>query len=483
MDISKKKILRDSLIYTILPKISFVAALLILPIISPYLTLEDYGVYGLLMAYISIFQIVMVLGQNILLQNSFFTHKIAYKLVWKRSFGLMIIAGLISSIIFYFIVYFTMMDKLGNNFIYVIIMVSFFFTFSPIDVIVVNYYVLKEKSLQYAYGAALTGLIAAGTTLISIKYLKMGYMGWIITLPVTVLTSYLYYFRRIFIKEGIVPQFKLKRKFLFWALRIGLPLTPHQLSLFILGISDRILLQYMHVPIKNIGFYSQGYNLGSQGSIVVNGIFQSLSRKLQDGFRGETERHRLFIRKLMIFVPLLISCILFMASLWTKEAFFILFRNPALREAYPVTIVVLCSYMFWSVYTFFTYPLSIKNKTFSVSIISLAAASVNIIGNIILIPYFGIWAALGVTYFSYMIFGFAGLLNKENRLFLNKYVNTFKLCVFLFGVNILLFVITYLNKDMSVVFKATITVFMLSIFGLFIKKFILRELNYAVSDI
>jgi O-antigen/teichoic acid export membrane protein len=395
----------------------------------------------------------------------------------------MTITGLLSSVLFYFIVHLTMMDKLGNNWPIVVVMVSLFFTFSPIDVIVVNYYILMEKAAAYAYGAALTGFVATCTTLVSIKYFKMGYLGWVIALPITVLMSYIYYFRRIVIKEKIIPQLKLKKKFLTNALKIGLPLTPHQLSLFILGISDRLLLEYLRVPIKQIGLYSQGYNLGSQGNIVVNGVFQALSRKLQEGFRNDSEGHKSFIRKTMIFIPLLISIILFTGSLWTREIFFFLFRKPELREAYPITIVVLCSYMFWSVYTFFTYPLSIKNKTFSISLISLTAAGVNIIGNIILIPYFGIWAALGVTYFSYMIFGFAGLLNSENRIFLNKYINITKLCIFHFGINIVLFVAAYFSKDFGIISKMLLTILILSALGLFIRKSTSKKTDYEISDI
>jgi O-antigen/teichoic acid export membrane protein len=435
------------------------------------------------MAYISVFQIVIVLGQNILLQNSFFTHKKNYKLVWKRSFGLMTIAGFISSVIFFIIIRFTMMEELGEHWFSIFVMVGLYLTFSPIDTVVVNYYVLKEKALRFAYGAALSGLITVLVTLITIRYLKIGYLGWIICLPISILVSYLYYFRRIFIEERIFMQLKLKKNFVVTALKIGLPLTPHSLSLYILGISDRLLLQYLRVPINSIGFYSQGYNLGSQGNIVVNGIFQSLTRKMQDGFRNDTDYNRLFIRKLMIFVPLLISVIMFSGSLWAREVFLFLFRKPELRMAYPVTIVVLCSFMFWSIYTFFTFPLTIKNKTFSVSVISLTAAGVNIIGNIIFIPYFGIWAALGVTYFSYMIFGFAGLLNKENREYLNKYVNIIKLCIVLFAVNILLFAISWFSQNADFMLKGAITLLLLAVFGLFTKKFVLKKNDYALSDI
>ena len=470
MNFSKRKIFIDSLIYTILPKVSFIAALLILPWITPYLTLKDYGVYGLLMAYITIFQTVMILGQNILLQNSFFTYQDKYKLVWRRSFAIMIIAGLASCIIFGLILYFTLLDKLGDNSLKIFIMVSIYFILSPIDTVVVNYYVLKEKSLPYAYGSALTGLTTTLITLITVKYLRYGYMGWVISLPIAVIMSYLYYFKRVFIIEKIIPEFRFNRRFLKKALKIGLPLTPHQLSLYILGISDRLLLEYFKIPIKSLGFYSQGYNMGSQGNVITNGVFQALSKKIQEGFRGTDERSRIFIRKAIIIVPITISIIFFLGSLWMKEVFFVLFRNPELRQAYPISIVVICSYMFWSIYTFFTYPLSIKNNTLSVSKISVTAGVFNIVGNIILIPYYGVWAALGVTYLLYVIFGFAGLLNKENRTFLNTYINISKISLYLFLLNVFLFAMAYISKDLDFLYKFFITISLMLVLLFVFKK-------------
>jgi O-antigen/teichoic acid export membrane protein len=477
MNISKRKVFLDSIIYTLLPKVSFIASLLILPWVTPYLTLKDYGIYGLLMAYITLFQIAMVLGQNVLLQNSFFSHKSNYKLVWRRSFAIMIIAGILSSCVFGLIFYFNLQYKIGSNSLSVFVLICIYLILSPLDTIVINYYVLKEKSLPFAFGAALSGVITTIITLITIKYLKLGYLGWIISLPVNIIISYLFYFRRIFLEEKIIPHFLFKKHFLKTALRVGLPLTPHQLSMYVLGISDRLLLEYFKVPIKSIGLYSQGYNLGSQGNIVTNGVFQALSKKIQVGFRSNDQASKSFIKKLIIIVPLVISSIFFFASLWMKEVFFILFKNPELNQAYPIAIIVLSSYMFWSIYSFFTYPLSISGKTFSISKISLLAASVNIIGNIILIPYYGIWAAVGVTYVSYIVFGFAGLLNKQNRLFLNKYINIVRVCFFLFGINLALFIISYLNKNSGLSLKIAITIIFFCCFGFFLQK-VYKQKNY-----
>lgn len=476
MEINKKIIFRDSLIYAFLPKISFIASILILPFITPYLTLVDYGIYGLIMAYVTVLQVVIVLGQNIILQNSFFEYKNNFYLVWRRSFGIMTIAGLLGSIIFMIVVYTTMSNSLKDNCLVVIILVGIYLILSPLDTIAVNYYVLKEKSVPFAYGAALSGIIAVICTLISIKYLKLGYVGWVISLPLVSVIKYIFYFKQIYINEKIIPKFRIKKRFILKVLRVSLPLTPHQLSLYILGASDRVLLQYFAVNTKLIGFYSQGYNLGANGSIIIDGVFQAISKKLQEAFRGKDEEHRIFVKKTMIFVPISISLFLFIVSLWMKTAFLFLFRNPELQQAYSVTIVVLSSYMFWSIYTFFTYPLSIQNKTFLISKISIIAAIFNVIGNVIFIPYFNIWATLGTTYCSYMIFGFAGLFNKENRLFLDRYIDIKKLCAALLILNVLLFFIAFIIKDVSVYGKLTISFITVGAFYLLYKKLYLTNI-------
>ncbi len=463
MNNSHNKLLVDTLVYIILPKMSFIASLLILPWISPFLTLNDYGIYGLLISYISVFQVLIGLGQVILLQNSFFSMARNYKLVWRRSFGLMMLFSLISILFFIIIVKCTLADRLSDNIEIVIVLISIYFILSPIDSIIINFYSLREQSIPYAIGMGIIGLTTTIITLVTIRYFRLGYMGWVFSLPLTAILTHLYFFKRIYLVEKIYPQFKFKNRFLVQSLKIGLPLSPHQISLYILGVSDRLLLEYFRIPTTIIGFYSQGYSIGSQGSILVNGVFQAFAKKIQNGFRGDDYHKLLFIRKSIIIIPILISLILFLGSLWCREAFLILFKNPELQKSYPISIVVLSSYMFWSVYSFFTYPLSIKNKSFSISKITILAATINIIGNIILIPFYGYWASLGVTYFSYIVFGFAGLLNNENRRFLNKYLNITKFCFAMLILNVVLLLIAYLFKDASIIIKTVLTLSTLAV--------------------
>lgn len=437
--------------------------MIIMPIISHYLTLNDFGLYGLILAYLGVFQILVTVGQSIVIQNAYFEYKAQYSLIWRRSFGLMTIAGLISAIIFTLLIYGFMSRQMGSDWIPVSIMVSIYLVLIPIDTIASTFFVLHERPLPYAICSAIVGVLAVVLNLFTIKYLKWGYLGWVITLPVSTIIMYIFYFRIFFIKEKLYPYFFFNRRFFREAIRVGGPLTPHQMSLYVLGASDRLLLEFFGLSTSQIGYYSQGYNIGSMAGVFVNGIFQALARKLQDGFRGKEDSHRIFIKKIILWVIVSVSIILFIGSLWMREIFLFLFRTPQLQKAYPIAIIVMCSYMFWTIYTFFTYPLSIKKETFSISKITLLAAVVNIIGNIILIRYYGIWAAAGVTYFSYMIFGIGGLFNKSNRQFLEQYLKIKKITVMLFFLNVFLFVIAYSLRDIQFQYKIYTTLFILMV--------------------
>ena len=166
MTFFNKKIFFNSLIYTILPKISIVSSLLILPFISPYLTLKDYGIYGLLMSYVGIFHMFIGLGQVVLLQNSYFSHKNKYKLIWRRSYAIMILAGILTSVFLSFLLNFFLADELGSKFWLVVVMVSIYLVLSPLDYIVINFYLLNIKQNKYKFGNTCLKLLDISSTLL-----------------------------------------------------------------------------------------------------------------------------------------------------------------------------------------------------------------------------------------------------------------------------------------------------------------------------
>ena len=158
--VTRPKILINFLIYTLLPKLSTILFFFILPFVSKNLTLNDYAIYGLVSAYLLIFQFFTILGQNVVLQNSFFVFKNHFHLIWSRSFGLMTLAGILSSIILSFLLYFTLYDKFNGYFFVVISCLTIYLILSPIDTIAATYFILREDPLPFTIISLIGGLFS-----------------------------------------------------------------------------------------------------------------------------------------------------------------------------------------------------------------------------------------------------------------------------------------------------------------------------------
>lgn len=468
---SQLKYLINIIVYTILPKLPTISFFFILPFVSKYLTLDDYAVFGLVSAYLLVFQFLVISGQNVLLQNSFFELKHKFHLVWSRSFGLMTLSALVSASILTLILFLTLKNELGANFKLTVSCLSLFLILSPIDTVASTFFVLKERPLIYSLISLLNGAVSVSVFYYVVKVCKMGYMGWMIMWPSGALVSYVLYTIILYREFRIYPKLVSSFRFKSNALKKGLPLVPHQLSLMLLSSSDRLLLQFYGVPSKSIGLYSQGYTIGAYGLYFVNGFFQAFARKLQEVFRNSHEEaSRRFLKEIIFISSILISLLLFVFSLFTKDFFLLMFQKEDLQNGYSIAYIVLCSYMFWTLYSYFTYPLLIFNKTKEVFYISGTAAIFNVIGNIIFIPFYGIYSALFMTYASMVVFGIVGLLNRSNRAFFSNILNLKKYIFFISLLNIILLLVASISIDLSIVFKLLIIVICLLMSYIAIKQ-------------
>ena len=75
------QIFKSSFYYGVIPKISTLINVLLLPIITPYLTPYDYGIWGIISSYSGMFLAIAPLGLHMHLSNSYFEYK-KWQLVW-----------------------------------------------------------------------------------------------------------------------------------------------------------------------------------------------------------------------------------------------------------------------------------------------------------------------------------------------------------------------------------------------------------------
>ena len=110
-----RKLLKSSAIYGIAPSVPKIVGILILPLITKYLTDVDYGIAGTIMAYTSALAAFSTLGFNVCLQVSFFRSKGQYKILWRQIYGFLQIWMLVFAIIQGTILYFIIPEEASDN--------------------------------------------------------------------------------------------------------------------------------------------------------------------------------------------------------------------------------------------------------------------------------------------------------------------------------------------------------------------------------
>ena len=82
-----KELFKGSVIYGIAPFVPKILTVLLLPILTKYLTSTDYGVIGTITSITFAVQALQDLGLRPLLANHFYKCKYQYKVIWREIYG------------------------------------------------------------------------------------------------------------------------------------------------------------------------------------------------------------------------------------------------------------------------------------------------------------------------------------------------------------------------------------------------------------
>ena len=98
-------LLKKSVWFGIIPKLPTFINILILPFVTPYLTANDYGVWGIISSYTGIFISIYTLGLHMHLSNSYYEYGDKYRYVWGRILYLLLVLSVFFSCILFFIIW------------------------------------------------------------------------------------------------------------------------------------------------------------------------------------------------------------------------------------------------------------------------------------------------------------------------------------------------------------------------------------------
>lgn len=223
---------------------------------------------------------------------------------------------------------------------------------------------------------------------------------------------------------------KVKWEYCKYALKIGVPMIPHTLSVNLLSSSDRIMIREL-CGAEEAAVYTISYTVASAVTLVRASLNKAWTPWFFDALAaGEHDRIRQRSRTYVDMFLLLMVGIMLVAPeivlvLGGKQYYEARFIVP------PVMSGLVCQFL----YTLYVNVETFYKKTFSISVGTMTAALLNIVLNLIFIPQFGYMAAAYTTLAGYLVlllihFGFVKFRIRQAQLFYNK--NFFlKLCCFI----------------------------------------------------
>lgn len=460
-----KKLFTDTAIYGLAPQIPKVAGVLALPVITRYLTELDFGVYGIMMSSVGVVSVLSTLGMRVPLANSFYKSPGQYRWAWRQIYGFLILWNLPYALLLALAIYFFIPQAAMEHALLIILLnVLPVVFFGPTSTIGMLHYQLNRKPIQIAWRLVVAGLLTVGFNIWFIAGMRMGYMGWFWSNCIVTMLTNVSYVIPMNMQLGLKPIFNFKRRFIRRSLKVALPTIPHYYSLFLLNVSDRLVMQQLRVPTADIGIYNGAYLVANQVQALGGAATTAVGPLMNVEYKKRNDR---LARNLVFVLQLTFFGITVLLGLWLKEVFQLLIKNKAIQDSYHIGIILLMSYNYRPMYVGANNKLMYEEKTHLLVRITFVAGLINVILNIILIPIYGFAIAAYTTFVGLMYMGYASYFFKTFRR-LNS--SPFYPMIWL-GVTVGLTVLCYFLVDALPLVKAVISIIVIGIIVPLINKF------------
>jgi O-antigen/teichoic acid export membrane protein len=388
-----------------------VLSVFLLPFLTPYLTSYDFGVWGLVLTYTGLLSGIKDFGLTQLVVNVFFQRKKNYQTIWRLYYGWLLLWSiafvLIQALVLWVALYYL---SHGQKFLIIGIFSFLSFAVDPYVLFIFRFNQLSNKFSAIAFNSLLSGIASIVVVYYLVVKLRMGYMGWVWSFFAAQSLSFIHYwFAALKSKLKMAPIFAYRPHLFRNAMKVGMPTIPHNYSAYILNASDRMVMDWVKVPIDRIGLYSLGYNIGMVADSIGSAVTMILSALYLKLF---SEKKVEVIKKVTFSLQFVFLFVSVLVCIWIKELFPILIKNLTLLEAYKVTFVIILSYAFRPLYVVPVNILGFAGHTNALWKITFSGAVINIALNLMLVPIYGYFVAAITTFFSLLFIGVAGYFLK-----------------------------------------------------------------------
>ena len=373
---------------------------LLLPILTKYLSKEDYGILSVFNASTRFIYILISLGAtSILMTKIFKTDKRSLSSYFKTYYVLILLNCLIVSIfvvisLLFFDDFFGIPKKIAL-FIPVISVGLLFYE------LILSLMIYKRQALNYAITSLSKFGLEILLTLFFVVLLFYNWEGRVGALVISIIlinVISLRYLKNQHLLNGKFEIKKLKEMVLF-----GAPFLIFDLSIIVLNLSDRFFIEHF-LGLSETGIYSIGSLVGSLVLIGVNALINVFRPIIYEKTRNYAlEKNSLKFFSIQYLTTILIITLFLVVVL--NKIIFLYFIDAKFYASQEIVWTIACGFFFWGLHSFYLSYFIFEKKTKTIFMVSILSISLNLALNYILIPKFGIIGAGYATLATYFFGG------------------------------------------------------------------------------
>lgn len=399
-----KKLSKHYAIYALGGILSKAIGFIMIPIYTRFISPAEYGIVGILNLVVWI--VSLIVGMNIVAGVMRFYY--LYKNDRERNsvvstsifFVILVSLPIVLSLIYFSNTLAQVFFKNINYSLYfkIIFAALFFEMLLPIPFACLR---IKNKSFSFLQFSLLRFFIGLSLNIVLIVFLKWGILGIFYSQLVTALIMSPILLYITFKEFGFAISLEPIKKILSYSL----PLIPAGLAMIVLNLGDRYILKQF-VSLEQVGFYTLGYKIVMVLGFLVGTPFRYVWQPYRFSI-AENKNAPGIYSKVFTYFTLFIGFIGLSLAVLAKDIVKII-ATPTYFGAARVIPVVTLGYIFYQLYYLLNIGIFLKKKTKWVPFIVSAAAGLNVVMNLLLIPKVGIMAAAYSTLASFTFLAVAG---------------------------------------------------------------------------
>ncbi|MEJ2050158.1 MAG: oligosaccharide flippase family protein [Calditrichota bacterium] len=399
-----KQLFSDTFIYGIGYIVPRLVTFLLLPFYTNILTQTDYGIITQGMVFAGLLKILYKYGTDSALIRFYDNTEPSHsrKTIYSTLFWSVTITSLLlSGIVLLFTHDLSALLFNDSKRTTLILLLTGIIIFDTLDILPRTLLRIHEKPIYYSTINLVNVLITFGLNILFIAYLSMGVTGAFLANLIASGSLLLFLLPAMFRDLGFtfsIPRWKE-------LLAFGLPLIQVGLASMVMELIDRPILKEM-TNLATVGLYGAGYKLGIFMMLVMaafNFAWQPFFVKVGQQDDGPHLFATIFTYFLFIICGLFIVLTMLLKYIVTTPVFGYTLIGKAFLPAITISPIIFAAYIFYGVYLNFLPGVYLKKRSGRLAIYTTIGAIVNVIGNLLLIPVWGIQGAAMATMIGYLV--------------------------------------------------------------------------------